>query len=45
MLARVMEKDQQEQAEKEAKEKEEIMNAALNDPTFKLQIDALQANQ
>jgi hypothetical protein len=41
MLARVMEMDQKEQAAKEAKEKEEIMNAALNDPTFKLQMETL----
>jgi hypothetical protein len=34
MLARAMERDLKEAKEREAREKEEIMNAALNDPLF-----------
>lgn len=45
MLARAMEKDIKDQEAKEAKEKEELMQAALNDPAFKMQMDALQAQK
>ena len=31
-----------EQAEREAKEKDELMKAALNDPSFRQQMEALQ---
>ena len=45
MLARAMEKDLKEKEAREAKEKEELMQAALNDPAFKKQMDALQAQK
>lgn len=42
MLARAMEKDQKDQDDKETQEKEALMDAAMNDPVFKLQMQALQ---
>lgn len=43
MLARAMEKDMKDQEVAEAKEKEELMQAALNDPAFKMQMESLEA--
>ncbi len=45
MLARAMEKDMKEQAAREQKEKEDLMSEALNDPSFKMQIEALKGQQ
>lgn len=42
MLARAMEKDILDQQAKEEKEKEALMQEAMNDPLFKMQIDDLQ---
>lgn len=42
MLARAMEKDMKEQAEREAQEQQELMDMALNDPNFRAQIKQLQ---
>ena len=38
ILARAMEKDQLELIKKEQKEKDELMNEAINDPVFKYQL-------
>jgi hypothetical protein len=42
MLARAMEKDMKEQEAQEAKEKEQLMSEALDDPTFKSQMENLK---
>ena len=42
MLARAMEKDMKEQQLAEQKEKEQLMSEALNDPTFKSQMENLK---
>jgi hypothetical protein len=41
MLARAMEKDMKEQEAREAREKEQLMDEALNDPVFKNQMETL----
>ena len=41
LLARAMEKDQLEQIKKEQKEKDDLMNEALNDPMFKIQMQSI----
>mmetsp|Transcript_27483 Transcript_27483/g.41775 ORF Transcript_27483/g.41775 Transcript_27483/m.41775 type:complete len:80 (-) Transcript_27483:18-257(-) len=45
MLARAMEKDMKEQAQREQKEKDDLMSEAMNDPTFKMQLEALKSQQ
>lgn len=42
MLARAYEKDMQEQEQKEEKEKDALMQAALNDPIFQNNLSAIK---
>jgi len=42
MLARAMESDAKDEEAREAAEKEALMDAAMNDPAFKVQMQALQ---
>lgn len=42
MLARAMERDMKEQQAQEQKEKDQLMDEALNDPSFKNQMESLK---
>ena len=44
MLARAMERDMKEQQAQEQKEKDSLMSEALNDPSFKNQMESLKTN-
>lgn len=43
MLARAMEKDMQDQEQKEEKEKDALMQAAINDPSFQNNLNSLRS--